>query len=59
MLGAIWNAIGIIVGYMILIPLVIFIVLFVVYGIKEMIVYSIKAAAEVAEWIVGKNNKNN
>ena len=57
MLGAIWNAIGIIVGYMILIPLLILVVVIVVSCIKGLIDLSIKAAAEVAEWIVGKFKK--
>ena len=37
MLGAIWNAIGIIVGYMILIPLLIFVVVFVGALLDELV----------------------
>lgn len=51
MLGAIWELIGIIIGFMFLIPLLILIVVFVFAFIKYLFDLAIQAGAEAAEWI--------
>lgn len=57
MLIAIWTAIGLIVGYMILIPLLILVAVITVGCIKGMFDLAIKAGETVAAWIDEKIHK--
>ena len=57
MASTIWNAIAIIVGYMILIPLLILVVIITCAFIKVLMDKAIVAGAEFAEWIEEKLKK--
>lgn len=59
MLSAIWELIGLVVGFIVLIPLVIFALVFVFVLIQSLFELAIKTGHVIAEKIADRLNRNN